>query len=128
MRSARFAILPYRSVTAIRITKHLGFPQCHIAYRPLQCVYHRSIRRYEPMEVQPGGGEPPSSPRNCRSNNNPENFWAGLVSHWEPCELHQRAVLHAASKETPSPRSNKDRKKDAFNSTQKAASAITGGK
>ncbi|KAF8295750.1 hypothetical protein TcBrA4_0069750 [Trypanosoma cruzi] len=31
--------------------------------------------------------------RNCRSNNNLENFWAGLVSHWEPCQLHQRAVL-----------------------------------
>ncbi|RNC33889.1 hypothetical protein TcCL_Unassigned03374 [Trypanosoma cruzi] len=66
-------------------------------------------------------------PRNCRGNN-PENFWAGLVSHWEPCQLHQRAVLHAASKEMPSPRSNKDRKKDAFTSTQEAASAITGGK
>ncbi|RNC38034.1 hypothetical protein TcCL_NonESM12763, partial [Trypanosoma cruzi] len=40
--------------------------------------------------------------RNCRSNNNLENFRAGLVSHWMPCQLHQRAVLHAASKETPS--------------------------
>ncbi|RNC33305.1 hypothetical protein TcCL_Unassigned04014 [Trypanosoma cruzi] len=127
MRSARFAFL-HRSVTAIRITKHLGFPQCHIAFRPCNAYI---IGPYVDTQQWRCGSEAVSHRRhhrNCRSNNNPENFWAGLVSHWEPCELHQRAVLHAASKEMPSFRSNKDRKKDALNSTQKAASAITGGK
>ncbi|RNC51596.1 hypothetical protein TcCL_ESM11270 [Trypanosoma cruzi] len=97
-------------------------------FSTLQCVYYRSKRRHAPMEVRPRGGEPPSSPRNCRSNGL-ENFWVDLVSHREPCKLHQRAVLHAASKrDAESPAVKRLEKKDAFKSRHEAASAITGSK
>ncbi|RNC52815.1 hypothetical protein TcCL_ESM09909 [Trypanosoma cruzi] len=102
LRGARFAFLPHECVTTVRITKYLGFPQCRIASRPCTAyiidpnvVAHQW--RCSPEEVSHR-----RHPRNCQGSNNLENFWTGLVSHWEPCQLHQRAVLHAASKEMPS--------------------------
>ncbi|RNF00370.1 hypothetical protein TcG_12246 [Trypanosoma cruzi] len=102
MRRARFAILPHGCVTAIRITKHLGFPQCHIAFRPCNAYIIDPYVDTHRWRCGPEGANHRRQPRNCRSNDNLENFWAGLASHWEPCGLHQRAVLHATSKEMPS--------------------------
>ncbi|RNC41070.1 hypothetical protein TcCL_NonESM09406 [Trypanosoma cruzi] len=127
LRSAQFAIFPYRGVATVRITKHLGFPQCHTAFRPCNSYVIDPYVDTHQWRCSPEGANHRRQPGDCQGNHL-ENFWDGLVSHREPCELHQRAVLHAASKEMPSPRSNKDRKKDAFNSRQEAASAITGGK
>ncbi|RNC32540.1 hypothetical protein TcCL_Unassigned04836 [Trypanosoma cruzi] len=100
LRSARFAILPHRGVTAVRITKHLGFPQCRIASRPCNAYITDPNVVAHQWRCGPEAVNHRRHPRNCRSNGL-ENFWAGLVSHWEPCKLHQRAVLHAASKEMP---------------------------
>ncbi|RNC57919.1 hypothetical protein TcCL_ESM04482 [Trypanosoma cruzi] len=102
LRGARFAFLPHRGVTAVRITKHLGLPQCHIAFRPCNAHIADPYDDTHQWRCGPEKVNHRRHPRNCRSNNNLENFWAGLVSHWEPCQLHQRAVLHAASKEMPS--------------------------
>ncbi|RNC55729.1 hypothetical protein TcCL_ESM06767 [Trypanosoma cruzi] len=102
MRSARFAILPHRGVTADRITKYLGFPQCRIAFR--QCNAYITDPNVDTHQWRcgPEAANHRRHHRNGRSNDDLENFWAGLVSHREPCQLHQRAVLHAASKEMPS--------------------------
>ncbi|RNF24435.1 hypothetical protein TcG_00922 [Trypanosoma cruzi] len=102
MRSARFAVLPHRGATAIRITKRLGLPRCHVAFRPCNAYIIDPYVDTHHWRCGPEAVNHRCHPRNCRSNNNLENFWAGLVSHWEPCELHQRAVLHVASKEMPS--------------------------
>ncbi|RNC53181.1 hypothetical protein TcCL_ESM09521 [Trypanosoma cruzi] len=128
MRGAQFVILLHRGVTAIRITKYLDFPQCRVAFRPCNAYIIDPYVDTHQWRCSSEKVNHRRHPRNCRSNNDLGNFWAGLVSHWEPCQLHQRAILHAASKEMPSPRSNKERKRNAFKSRQEAASVITGGK
>ncbi|RNC58685.1 hypothetical protein TcCL_ESM03732 [Trypanosoma cruzi] len=101
LRGARFAVLPYRGATAVRITKRLGLPQCRIAFRPCNAYITDPNVVAHQWRCSPEAVNHRRHHRNCRSNNDLEDFWAGLASHWGPCGLHQRAVLHAASKEMP---------------------------
>ncbi|RNC54302.1 hypothetical protein TcCL_ESM08297 [Trypanosoma cruzi] len=127
LRGARFAVLPYRGVTAVRITKHLGFPQCRIALR------HRNVYITDP-NVDTHQWR--CSPEGVNHRRHPA---IAEVIIWRISGLALYPIgSRVSSTSVPSStrhlfrcrasRGKKTLKKDAFTSRQKVASAITGGK
>ncbi|RNF15475.1 hypothetical protein TcG_06934 [Trypanosoma cruzi] len=69
---------PHRGVTAIHITKHLGFPQCRIAFRPCNAYIIDPYVDTHHWRCGPEAVNHRRQPRNCRSNNNLEIFLGRL--------------------------------------------------
>ncbi|RNC34321.1 hypothetical protein TcCL_Unassigned02895 [Trypanosoma cruzi] len=97
-------------------------------FSTLHCVYYRSIRRYTPMEVQPGGVETTVVTTAIAE----VIIWriSGLALYPIGGRVSSSSVPSSTRhrKRCRVSRGKETRKKDAFTSRQETASAITGGK
>ncbi|EKF99673.1 hypothetical protein TCSYLVIO_009403, partial [Trypanosoma cruzi] len=127
LRGARFAVLLHRGVTTVRITKHLGLPQCHIAFRPCNaCIIGQNAntdqRRCGPEKV----------------NHRRRPATAELIMIWGAsgpalCPIGSRAGPTSAPSSTRHRKGRrvpcgKETMKDALGPRREAASATAGGK
>ncbi|RNF17691.1 hypothetical protein TcG_05324 [Trypanosoma cruzi] len=127
MRGARFAFFPHGCATTVRITKHLGFPQCRIAFRP--CNAYITNPYVDTHQWRCG-------PEAVNHRRHPAIAEVMIIWRISGLALHPIGSRVSSTSVPSSTRHQKrcrvsrgkETMKDVFKSRQEAASAITGGK